>query len=65
MNLSFRSLGFAEVLEARRLSRFDAARRARRARLLDPHLADVSISVARMMLLEGRRVEAVVMLEAV
>jgi hypothetical protein len=64
LNLSFRSLGLSELLDERRLLPTGVARRARRERLMDPHLADVSISVAKMLLLENRRVEAVVMLEA-
>ena len=63
LNLAFRQAGIADALEAREASRYSAARRARRAMSLDPHLADVSTMLARLMLADARRAEALALLD--
>jgi Tfp pilus assembly protein PilF len=62
VNLVFRRLGIDQALEAAQHSRYAAASRARQAGELDPHLADVAEFVARLMLRQGRRAEAVALL---
>jgi Tfp pilus assembly protein PilF len=64
LNLAFRRLGLNEALEAARLSRYDAAARARQAGELDPHLGDVSAFVAHLLMHQGRRAEAIALLDA-
>ncbi len=63
LNLSFRRLGLAKIVDDPELSRYHAAQRARHVTLLDPHLADVSSMVAELLWHDGRRVESVALLE--
>jgi tetratricopeptide (TPR) repeat protein len=64
VNLLFRRAGIAEALEASGRSRVLAAREVRRATGLDSHLAEVASTLARLLLLDGRRGEALLMLDA-
>ncbi len=63
VNLELRKLGIAEAIQAGRLSRYQQRRTAREATRLDPHLGDVSRMLARLLLADGRRVEALFLLE--
>ena len=62
-NLELRNLGIADALQAGRLSRYQKQREAREATRLDPHLGDVSLMLARLLLADERRVEALFLLE--
>jgi tetratricopeptide (TPR) repeat protein len=53
-NLDMRRLGIAQAMEARQESRFLAARQAREAGKLDPHLGDVSRFLAVLLLRDGQ-----------
>ncbi len=64
VNLLFRKAGIQDLLEAREYSRARAAAMARRAKVLDPHLADVSRFVARLLLRDGRPIQGIYMLES-
>ena len=64
MNLLFRNAGIAQALQSRDHSRVLAAREASRATRLDPHLADVSHLLARLLLAEGRNGEALLLLDS-
>ncbi len=63
MDLRARRLGVLEAQSALEASRYVAARKARDAAALDPHLADVSRLVARLLLEQERVADAVRMLE--
>jgi hypothetical protein len=63
LNLAFRQLGMADAFEARGRSRYVAAREAERAMRLDPQLADVSRVLARLMLADQRRAEALLLFD--
>ena len=58
-NLELRQLGIAEAVQAGRLSRERQRRKARQAARLDPHLGDISRMLARLMVADGRNVEAI------
>lgn len=62
VNLVFRRMGIREALEEARGSRV-LARELRGVTALDPHLGDVSRFLARLLDHEGRRAEAIVMLD--
>lgn len=62
-NLAFRQAGIVAAFETRDTSRYLAAQRARRARALDPHLADVAGMLARLMLADERRAEALLLFD--
>jgi tetratricopeptide (TPR) repeat protein len=64
VNMLFRNAGIAQALRSSTYSRPLAARKARRATRLDPHLADVSRMLARLMLADGRRGEALLLLDS-
>lgn len=59
LNLQARRAGMAEAVESMEESRFLAARQARAAGALDDHLGDVSMLMARLMLRQDRRADAV------
>jgi tetratricopeptide (TPR) repeat protein len=63
VNLTYRKLGIDRLLDDPLVSRHHAAREAQRLSMLDPHLGDVSRFVAVLLWEEGRRVEAVALLE--
>lgn len=63
VNLTYRKLGIDRLLDDPLVSRYHAAREAKRLATLDPHLGDVSRFVAVLLWEEGRRVEAVALLE--
>jgi len=63
VNLTYRKLGIDRLLDDPLVSRYHAAREAQRLATLDPHLGDVSRFVAALLWEEGRRVEAVALLE--
>jgi tetratricopeptide (TPR) repeat protein len=63
VNLTYRKLGIDRLLDDPLVSRYHAAREAQRLATLDPHLGDVSRFVAVLLWEEGRRVEAVALLE--
>jgi tetratricopeptide (TPR) repeat protein len=63
VNLAFRKAGIADALSLREHSRYMARREARRATELDPHLADVARMLARLMLADERRAEALMLFE--
>jgi tetratricopeptide (TPR) repeat protein len=63
VNLELRKLGIAEAIQAGKLSRHQQRRERREATRLDPHLGDVSRRLAWLMLADGRRVEALFLLE--
>ena len=63
VNLTYRKLGLDEAIRSRSLSRYEAARRAKQAQSLDPHLADVSSTLASLKLADQRGAEAVALLE--
>ncbi len=65
VNLYFRNAGIAEAMQRARHSRASARRRARQATRLDPHLADVGRFLARLLVADGRRVEAMMLLDLV
>jgi tetratricopeptide (TPR) repeat protein len=64
VNMLFRNAGIAQAIRSSAYSRPLAAREARRATHLDPHLADVSRMLARLMLADGRRGEALLLLDS-
>lgn len=64
VNLLFRRAGLDQALQAREQSRYVAAREARKATQLDPHLADVSRTLAHLMLADRRRGEALLLLDS-
>ena len=64
VNMLFRNAGIAQAIRSGAYSRPLAAREARRAKRLDPHLADVSRMLARLMLADGRRAEALLLLDS-
>jgi tetratricopeptide (TPR) repeat protein len=63
VNLHFRHSGIAEAMERRPESPRSARRRAREATELDPHLADVSVFLSRLLFLRGRRAESMMLLD--
>ena len=63
VNLNMREVGIMEATGKRGHSAGRAAHRMRRATQLDPHLADVARLVAVLMLADGRRAEALQLLE--
>ncbi len=63
-NLLFRDAGVQDLLEARRRSRVEAAAISRRIERLDPHLADVSLFVAKLLIRDDRPVQGIYMLES-
>jgi tetratricopeptide (TPR) repeat protein len=64
VNMLFRNAGITQAIRSSAYSRPLAAREARRAKSLDPHLADVSRMLARLMLADGRRGEALLLLDS-
>jgi hypothetical protein len=64
VNMLFRNAGIAQAIRSSGYSRPLAARKAQRATSLDPHLADVSRMLARLMLADGRRGEALLLLDS-
>ena len=64
VNMLFRNAGIAQAIRSSSYSRPLAARKAQRATSLDPHLADVSRMLARLMLADGRRGEALLLLDS-
>ena len=62
-NLALRALGIEEVLAVRQLAPSRAAARAGRLRELDPHLAEVAVLVAALLVTDGRAASAVGLLE--
>ncbi len=64
VNMLFRNAGITQAIRSSAYSRPLAARKARRATRLDPHLADVSRMLARLMLANGRRGEALLLLDS-
>ena len=64
VNMLFRNAGIAQAIRSSSYSRPLAAREAQRATSLDPHLADVSRMIARLMLADGRRGEALLLLDS-
>jgi tetratricopeptide (TPR) repeat protein len=62
-NLTFRQMGIAGIVEQQSGSHPSSAAQAGRVTVPDPHLADVSRIVAVLMLSDGRRVEALSLLE--
>jgi len=64
VNMLFRNAGITQAFRSSAYSRPLAARKARRATRLDPHLADVSLMLARLMLADGRRGEALLLLDS-
>ncbi len=64
VNMLFRNAGIAQAIRSSSYSRPLAAREAQRATSLDPHLADVSRTLARLMLADGRRGEALLLLDS-
>jgi len=64
VNLLFREAGIAQAVRTRDASRALAAREASRAKALDRHLADVATVVARFLLADGRRAEAMLLLDS-
>jgi tetratricopeptide (TPR) repeat protein len=64
VNLAYRRMGLQEARATARTSRARAARRARKVQKLDPHLADVLVTLARFLNLDGRPAEALPLLEA-
>ncbi|MDJ0849445.1 MAG: tetratricopeptide repeat protein [Myxococcota bacterium] len=63
VNLYFRNAGLADAMRRGRESRVSGRRQARRATRLDPHLADVGLFLARLLVADGRRVEAMMLLD--
>jgi hypothetical protein len=64
VNTLFRNAGITQAIRSSSYSRPLAAREARRAKRLDSHLADVSRMLARLMLADGRRGEALLLLDS-
>jgi len=64
VNMLFRNAGIAQAIRSSAYSRPLAARKAKRATRLDPHMADVSRMLARLMLADGRRGEALLLLDS-
>ncbi len=64
VNLLARNAGIDQALQSRDRSRVLAAREVRRATELDPHLADVSFVLARILLADGRRGEALLLFDS-
>jgi tetratricopeptide (TPR) repeat protein len=64
VNMLFRNAGIAQAMRSSAYSRPLAAREARSATRLDPHLGDVSRMLARLMLADGRRGEALLLLDS-
>ncbi len=62
-NLLLRNAGMAEALERYRASGVPARRRVQAATRLDPHLADVSVFLAQLLVADGRRAEAMMLLD--
>jgi len=62
-DLGFRRLGVLEARASARESRYIAARKAREATALDPHLADVARLLAILLVEQGRVAEAANLLE--
>ena len=63
VNLAYRRLGLDQAVRDQSVSRYEAANTARRAQSLDPHLADVSRTLAALKLADRRTAEAVTLLE--